>query len=268
MKKQHLLPVIAALGLLPLLMSVTVRQADAQGGTPDGTRPTVYQAAGTTVSSILCSVDHFRAALGQPNNANTPGPLTSGRREINWDGGGSTETSPAPTPFTGFQQSRGALFTTPGSGFVQSPLSGLATTFSNPTYTTIFQPFSPLRLFTPVGSNVTDVEFFVPGGATVPAATTGFGVVFSDVDKPDGSDPAAQTLIQYYGADDQLLFSSFVPASPSDASLSFFGVVFSEPVIARVRITSGYGAPGPNDSPQQDIVVMDDFIYGEPQRLP
>jgi len=266
MKKHHLLPVIAALGLLSVLLSVPVRQADAQG-TPAGPRPTVFQAAGTTVSSILCSVDHFRAALGQPNNANTPGPLTSGRREINWDGGGATDTAPAPTPFTGFLQGRGALFTTPGTGFVQAPLSGLATTFSNPTYATIFQPFSPLRLFTPVGSNLTDVDFFVPGAGNVAAATTGFGVVFSDVDKPDGSDPGAQTLIQYYGADDQLLFSSFVPASPSDASLSFFGVVYPEPLIARVRITSGYAAPGPNDDGQQDIVVMDDFLYGEPQPL-
>jgi len=267
MKKHHFLLVTAGLGISAVLMSVAVHQADAQGGTPNAARPTVYQAAGTTVSSILCAVDHFRAALGQPNNANAPGPLTSGRREINWDGGGSTETAPAPTPFTGFQQSRGALFTTPGTGFVQAPLPGLASTFSNPTYATIFQPFSALRLFTPVGSNLTDVEFFVPGSGDVPATTTGFGVVFSDVDKPDGSDAAAQTLIQYYGVDDQLLFSSFVPASPSDASLSFFGVVYPEPLIARVRITSGYGAPGPDDSAQQDIVMMDDFLYGEPQQV-
>jgi len=267
MKKHHVLPAIGALGLLSILMSLPVHKADAQG-TPDAARPTVFQAAGTTVSSILCAVDHFRAALGQPNNANTPGPLASGRREINWDGGGSTETAVAATPFTGFLQGRGALFTTPGTGFAQAPLSGLAETFANPTYATIFQPFSPLRLFTPMGSNITDVDFFVPGAGDVAAATTGFGVVFSDVDKPDGTDPAAQTLIQYYGADDQLLFSSFVPASPSDASLSFFGVVFADPLITRVRITSGYAAPGPNDDAQQDIVVMDDFIYGEPQALP
>jgi hypothetical protein len=69
-----------------------------------------------------------------------------------------------------------------------------------------------------------------------------------------------------------LLFSSFVPASPGDGSLSFFGIVFKDPLnplllnplIARVRITTGDTAPGPNDDAKNDIVVMDDFIYGEP----
>jgi hypothetical protein len=41
--------------------------------------------------------------------------------------------------------------------------------------------------------------------------------------------------------------------------------VFDEPLIARVRITTGDTAPGPDDEQSTDIVVMDDFIYGEPQ---
>ena len=65
--------------------------------------------------------------------------------------------------------------------------------------------------------------------------------------------------------DGKALFSSFVPASPGDGSLSFFGIVFDEPLIARVRITTGDTAPGPDDDEKQDIVTMDDFIYGEPQ---
>jgi hypothetical protein len=64
---------------------------------------------------------------------------------------------------------------------------------------------------------------------------------------------------------DRLLFSSFVPASPGDGSLSFFGIVFDDARIARVRIRSGDVAPGPDDNGKHDIVVMDDFIYGEPQ---
>jgi hypothetical protein len=275
MKKHLLLTVIAACGVLAVMVSILVRQAPAQGTTKDFIPPLVFQAAGPTVESIQCAVDEFRAALGDPNNANASGPLASGRREINWDGGGSTATAIASTPFAGFLVTRGALFTTSGSGFVQAPLDGLVTTFGNLTYDSIFQPFSPLRLFSPIGSNRTEVDFFVPGGGNIPATVTGFGAVFTDVDQPDGSGPGqtrgnrgASTLIEYFSADGELLFSSFVPASPGDGSLSFFGIVFDDARIARVRITSGDVAPGPDDEGQRDIVVMDDFLYGEPQPLP
>lgn len=276
MKNHILLSVAAAFGLLSVMTPAPVHQgAHAQGNTKDFVPPTVFQAAGPTVNSILGSVDQYRAALGAPNNGNASGPLASGRREINWDGGGSTATAIAGTPFTGFLVTRGAFITTPGTGFVQAPLSGLADTFGNPTYETIFQTFSPLRLFSPIDSNVTEVDFFVPGGGNIPATTTGFGAVFTDVDQPDGSGPGkkhgnrkASTLIEYFGADGELLFSSFVPASPGDGSLSFFGIVFSDARIARVRITSGDVAPGPDDDGKRDVVVMDDFLYGEPQPLP
>jgi len=39
------------------------------------------------------------------------------------------------------------------------------------------------------------------------------------------------------------------------------------PRIARVRITSGDAAPGPNDNGKHDLVMMNDFLYGEPQPL-
>jgi hypothetical protein len=244
--------------------------------------PTVFQAAGPTAESIQSAVDAFREALGEPNNANAPGPLTSGRREINWDGGGADETTTPPvTPFNVFLNTRGGQFTTLGTGLSQAPPSGgpqggLAGLFNNPTYGDIFSTFSPLRLITPVGSNITQAVFFVPGtNGAQPATVTGFGAVFTDVDQPDGSGPAqkrgnrrASTLMEYFDADGKLLFSSFVPASPGDGSLSFFGIIFDDARIARVRITSGNVAPGPDDDRKHDIVVMDDFIYGEPQPLP
>ena len=265
------LPMAVVLAFALFAISTAVRQAHAQGNTSkDAVSPIVFQAAGPTATSIQSTVDDFRAALGAPN-ANTPGPLDSGRREINWDGGGSA-TTVSPTPFAGFLITRGALFTTPGSDFVQAPPDGLATTFGNTTYATIFQTFSSPRLFSPIASNITVVDFFVPGGGNIPATTTGFGAVFTDVDQPDGSGPGkkqgnrgASTLIEYFGVHGELLFSSFVPASPGDGSLSFFGIVFDDARIARVRITSGDIAPGPNDDEKHDIVVMDDFIYGEPQ---
>jgi hypothetical protein len=236
----------------------------------------VFQGAGPDVASIQGSVDAYRAALGAINNGSSPGPLASGRREINWDGGGSTATSIAGTPFAGFLNTRGALFVTPGIGFVQAPSSGLADTFSNPAYSTAFQAFSPVRLFSPIGSTLTDVEFFVPGSAGGLLATTrGFGAIFSDVDLPDGSGPGskrgnrkASTLVQYFGLGGELLFSSFLPAAPGEAGFAFLGIAFDDPRIARVRITTGNATPGADDTRPHDVVVMDDFIFGEPQLAP
>jgi hypothetical protein len=275
------LVVVFGMGLILMSCGQTgdgsTNSALAQGTTGrDFVAPTVFQAAGPNIASIQNTIDQYRAALGATNNGNVPGPLTNGRREINWDGGGSTATSVVGTPFTGFLANRGALFTTTGTGFVQAPLAGLADTFHNGTYLTIFQPFSPQRLFSPIDSNVTETQFFVPGGGDAPASatTTGFGAVFTDVDLPNGSGPGdrngnrkASTLIECFGTDGGLIFSSFVPASPGDGSLSFLGIVFDDARIARVRITSGDAAPGPNDDGTHDIVMMDDFFYGEPQPL-
>ena len=278
MKRYARLNRILAFGLLAAMVLVPVGQtAQAQGKSKEESlTPSVFQAAGLTGDSIQSTVDAFRAALGNPNNGNkTPPPDRSGHREINWDGGNpSVTTTTAPiTPFKTFLDTRGAQFTTPGFGLSQATPSGLSALFNNPTYNTSFSTFSPSRLFTPVGSNVTEALFFLPAtNGSIPAAVRGFGAVFTDVDQPDGSGPSkkrgnrgASTLIEYFGADGKVLFSSFVPASPGDASLSFFGVVFDEPLITRVRITTGDTAPGPDDDVNQDIVMMDDFIYGEPQ---
>ena len=243
--------------------------------------PTVFQAAGPDAASIQSSVDDFRAALGNPNNGNSAGPLANGRREINWDGGGANLNTDVPvTPFNVFLNTRGGQFITPGTGLAQAPVAGgpqggLVELFDNPTYGAIFRTFSPQRLFTPVGSNITEALFFVPGTVgTQPAVVRGFGAVFTDVDQPDGSGPGrkdgnrkASTLIEYFGADGELLFIGSVPASPGDGGLSFFGIVFHDARIARVRITAGNVAPGPNDDRKHDVVMMDDFLYGEPQPL-
>ena len=147
----------------------------------------------------------------------------------------------------------------------------MADLFDNLTYGTTFRTFSPFRLFTPVGSNITEGTFFVPGtDGDTPARVRGFGAVFTDVDRQDGGDKhrgnrGAKTIIEYFAANGRLLFRGVVPASEGDASLSFFGVVFDDPRIARVRITTGNAAPGPNDNERRDIVMMDDFLYGEPQ---
>lgn len=277
MKKSRLWTCIVALGWLSVMGLSWVQAAEMEDNkTKDLVPPTVFQAAGPTIASIQGTVDAYRAALGDPNNANAPGPLTTGRREINWDGGGNNDTTDTPvTPFNVFLNTRGGQFTTQGTGLAQAPPvgpppgGGLVGLFNNPTYGDIFSTFSPLRLFTPVGSNITEALFFVPGtNGADPATVSGFGAVFTDVDEPDGIDPhKASTRLEYYDADDKLIFSSFVPASPGDGSLSFFGIVFDDARIARVRITTGNVAPGPDDDEKNDIVMMDDFLYGEPQPL-
>jgi hypothetical protein len=271
--------VIAAFGALSMVFAVS-ETAQAQANQPT---PLVFQAAGPDAASIQSAVDAFRAVPGlEFNNGNNPGPIQKGRREINWDGGNPNvlDTTAPVTPFNTFLNTRGSQFTTPGLGLSQAPPSGgpqggLAVLFGNPTYGTAFRAFSLSRLFTPVGSNITEALFFIPGtNGNAPATVRGFGAVFTDVDQPDGSGPGASrgvrnasTLIEYFDQDGRLLFSSFVPASPGDASLSFFGIVFDDARIARVRIKTGRVAPGPNDDQKHDIVMMDDFIYGEPQLL-
>ena len=271
--KHSTYPALAGLTAMSLMASF-VGEARAQSTDPHTfAPPTVFQAAGPSIASVQASLDQYRLELGGDNNGIAKGPLTSGRREINWDGGGSTATSLSGTPLTQFLDGRGSLFVTPGSGFVQAPPSGLAATFANPTYEKVFQPFSQGRLFSSIGSNVTLVTFFVPGTAGGLIATTrGFGAIFSDVDLPDGSGPGgkrgnrkASTLVEYYGLDGGLLYSSFVPASPGDAGFSFLGITFKDARVASVRITAGDVAPGADDVRPHDVVMTDDFIYGEPQ---
>lgn len=240
--------------------------------------PIVFEVGGSNAASIQATVDAFRAALGNPNNGNAPGPLAGGRREINWDGGGNNFATTAPaTPFDVFLDLRGGRFATPGTGLTQAPptadlaqdpsgAGGLAGLFGNPSYGATFGTFSAERLFVPVGSNLTDGFFFVPGTAGGAQATVaGFGAVFTDVDLPDA------TQIRFFDAGDGLLFERFVlPATVADAGLSFLGVVFDAgESIARVRITTGNSALGPNDNPTGgvDVVAMDDFLYGEPVAL-
>jgi len=267
--------VIAALGLLSILLAASeTAHAQATSNNP----PLVIQAAGPDASSIKSAVEAFRSALGD-NNANNPGPLQKGRREINWDGGNPNvlDTTAPANPFVVFLNTRGSQYKTPGLGLSQAPPSGgaqggLIKLFGNPTYGRIFRTFSASRLFTPVGSNVTQATFSIPGtNGNARAAVRGFGAVFTDVDQPDGRPISnvsrSNTLIQYFDRNGRLLYNGSVPAAPGDGNLSFFGVKFDDARIASVVITTGNVAPGPNDDAAHDIVMMDDFIYGEPQLL-
>jgi hypothetical protein len=229
----------------------------------------VQQAAGPFTGSVAPAIDQFRSDLGGTING-VGGTFTTGRREINWDGVPDTLSAPnnLPANFFNVNSPRGVIFSTPGSGFQVSAKSGNPTVTAlrfgniNVNYLSDFQTFSPERLFTALGSTVTDVVFFVPG-TTLQAFTNGFGVVFTDVDSP------TSTTLQFFDQTGNTLGTFAVPPGVSASqNLSFLGVSFNAGErVARVRITSGNAALGPNDSPGTDVVAMDDFIYGEPHSL-
>lgn len=224
----------------------------------------VYSAAGADAAAVVGAVDEFRAALG-PLNANVAGSFADGRREINWDGVPDAFAAPnlLPANFFNVNSPRGVVFSTPGSGFQVSADSsnptGTPIDFGHidPAYPGMFEAFSPQRLFTALGSNVVDVAFFVPGGPQA-ALTRGFGVVFSDVDL------ATTTSLSFFDASSNLLGTFFAPATAGlNGGFSFLGVAYDTASVARVRIVSGNQALAPGAT-QGDLVVMDDFIYGEP----
>jgi hypothetical protein len=238
---------------------------------PATAAPVVFHDAGATGAAILDDVNAFRAALGAPDNINAAGPLFTGRREINWDGGGATNGTPPANPFTTFFNTRGAFITTPAAGpntgLQQAlPASGTNSLAAiNPTYGTQFVPFSLNRVFTPIGSNITDVTFFLPGSnGGVPATVSAFGAVFLDVDL------ASTTTMQFFDPFGIPLGSPFaVDAAPGNATFSFLGVQFDAGErIRSVRITTGNTALGPTETGGTDIVVMDDFLYAEPRAVP
>lgn len=225
----------------------------------------VTTASGANSAAIQASVDAFRISLGTLN-PNVAGSFGSGRREINWDGVPDALSAPnnLPANFFNVNSPRGAVFSTPGTGF-QVSANTVNSTFTpvefgniNPSYPSLFAPFSAQRLFTAIDSTITDVSFFVPG-STVAASVSGFGAVFTDVDLANVSS------LTFFDPNNTFLGTFFVPAASGNEGLSFLGVLFTERV-GRVRITAGNQVLGgnSNESAAVDLVVMDDFIYGEP----
>ncbi len=224
--------------------------------------PVTFASAGDAPADILPSVTSFRTALGSLN-ANVVGSFGSGRREINWDGVPDAFSAPSllPANFFNVNSPRGVVFSTPGTGFqvsASAAAGGIEFGNLNAGYPALFETFSAQRLFTAIGSNITDVSFFVPG-STTRATVSAFGAVFSDVDLP------SVTSLEFFGVGSNSLGTFFAAPAAGNETLSFLGVLFNAGErVGRVRITSGNTAPGANESAAADVVVMDDFIYAEP----
>ena len=231
----------------------------------------VELATGPNAAAVTPARDAFRNDLGGGTVAGANGSFGGLRREINWDGVPDALSAPnnLPANFFNVNSPRGVVFATPGTGFQVSANAGVVPVeFGNvdPSYPSTFAAFSAQRLFTPLGSNVVDVLFFVSGTNT-PATVAGFGSVFTDVDL------AGTTTIEYFSAANTSLGLFPVPATVGSETLSFLGVVFDGGQrVARVRITNGNTALGAGVTDQngalRDLVVMDDFLYSEPQAIP
>jgi PEP-CTERM motif len=249
--------------------------------------PVAFSDSGALVTDLTGAADPltaFRAALGNnlgagPNAGNLPG-----RREINWDAAALDGVAdPNFMPADQFNRlaapfARGAVFSTPGSGFFISRRceqdgaapgcggSNILLGLGPDSGTNVnFRAFSEQRIFTPVGSNQMDVTFTVPGQPGVAATTSAFGAIFLDVEVD------ALSTMELFDGNDQSL-GLFDAAAGPEAGFSFLGVQFTGGErIARVRLTLGdmqVLGHGSFSAVRSDLVALDDFFYAEPAAIP
>lgn len=242
-------------------LSVALTACDSDDTAGPGQNPPVdeplrvFEASGDLAAALA----DFQALVGDPANGGGAGPQPGGRREIRWDGVPADRTNTDDFPIDFFNNA-GLLTTTDGTGLRVSD-----TDFGdlNQGYADEFESFSKVKTFMSVGSAKMTVTFQVPGTGT-PAIVNGFGIIFSDIDR-DGA--ASITL---YAADGANLGQYLAPVRSDSAGHSFVGVVYDRPLVARVEVTSGEaalaaGTDDLTDGGVHDLVITDDFLYGEPQ---
>ena len=221
--------------------------------------PRVFSAGG----NITGTMEQFRQALGELNTA--PGAMT-GRRELTWEavpdnmldqtlpGQFFNQTGPEANPSLQRGISYEPVFDFRVSKTQFLPLA--------PDAAPEFRAFSGTATFASVGGQPQPWPIsFQVAGSTQPAAVRGFGMVVNDVDV------AGSVQIQYFNGN-ALIGVVDVPAKDANSPFSFAGMLFREPVITSVRVKhQGLLKAGAKDLSQggtSDLVVMDDFIYGEP----
>jgi hypothetical protein len=248
----NLLPTTAALAVAALAPAAA-----------HATQPTIRTANGPDAASIQATVDQFRADLGGADNG-VGGTFDTGRRQVNWDGVPDDVASPntLPADFFNATSPRG-LVTGASSSFRVSADSPNPTDTPvrfgdlNAAYPSAFTTFSAQRLFTGA-DHVTSMTFRIPG-TDRRAATSGLGVVFTDVDAPG-------TSIELFNDEGKSVAQAF--ASTHSGGLSFVGIKLpGGSRAAYARITAGNADMPADDAAGSDVVALDDVIYGEPQAV-
>src|SRR3954451_21303694 len=87
---------------------------------------TVFESAGANPAAITPTRDAFRTAVGGGSTAGANGSFGGLRREINWEGVPDAVADPNVMPgnFFNVNSPRGVVFSTPGTGFLNSANAG------------------------------------------------------------------------------------------------------------------------------------------------
>lgn len=237
-----------------------------QAGNASAQTPQQFTGVGT--ADVTTAIAAFKAALGGADNGAVAGSQATGYRQVTWDDVPDQYADPNQFPFDYYNtvSPRGLIPHIPAGG---SPSMRVSANASNPTSTPVlfgqsalFAAFSSQRIFSSTNANGEGVmvDFRVPGSSTA-ADVSGFGVVFTDVNLPNVSSMTFyDDLGQYRG-------TFFVPPATGHNTVSFLGVILPTKRIAHVYIQSGTRSPLNVDNDTNDLVALDDFIYGEPQAL-
>ena len=229
---------------------------------------TVVSATAKDRDGLQHAFSAFQGLLGGKNNGNDKAQH-DGFRNINWDAAGVPFDMPG--DFFAATVTRGLTVSSSKGEFrVSNPADGSDDKFDsiNHMASKDFVDFSPKRLFTPIGTTKTVITFS-PAGKKGRATVNGFGAVFVDVDKRHS------TWMTAYDKNGCIVYRDFV--EPKNKGLSFLGVTFGkdkgDSIIAMVVLETGNLAIDSrrklrgHEGRKDDIVVMDDFTYGEPQKI-
>jgi hypothetical protein len=230
---------------------------------------------------------NFKTAIGGVDNGGNvpPQPLTTGFRTINWDGvkldgtdfGGGANTvvidqgKTVGIPLNRFQE-RGIYFGAIYAVSTDQQTGGGSFADVNPNVAGLFPSFSPHNTFAMFNDNGIDFKFVLSSAHTstpMQAVSQGFGAIFINVQQPG-------TTIQYFNGN-TLLDTLNVPTNATAGSAIFTGALFNSPIVTNVLLTLGQGVifkfdgktitPGGSNTVSNNLVVVDDFAYPEPQPI-
>jgi len=146
-----------------------------------------------------------------------------------------------PATFFNVNMKSGIVFTPNGTGFRNDSLLFAKI---NSTHGEEFEAFSQPVNFSAIGSNIINALPQVTGEPT-PATITGFGVVFSGVDREK------KTSLELFDEFGNSLGVYYAPVRSDANGLSVIGVQDDAAVVARVKVICGDGSPRPRERNRQ-----------------